>query len=153
MHDSIIKGVLDSDEATAWYLYLKENIEWEEGVKTRFGVKTRLAYSVRENEYPEIIQLIQKVLNKVCTIKSKISIYGVYLNYYLNGTMYTPNHSHAGTVQLVISLGATRTFVLGSKESKIENGDVAIFGSTIHGVKKDSVIKDGRISIACFIGL
>jgi hypothetical protein len=33
----------------------------------------------------------------------------------------------------------------------MENGDVAIFGSSTHGVPKNSLITKGRISIAVFM--
>ena len=81
-----------------------------------------------------------------------LSLYGCYLNYYKDGTHYTPNHSHKGTTQIVISLGGTRSFVLGKKTFNVKNGDVAIFGSAIHGVPKQENAEP-RISIAVFCNL
>ena len=72
------------------------------------------------------------------------------MNYYLNGEHYTPNHSHPKMIQVIISLGTTRILNIGKKEYKSSNGDVFIFGSSIHGVPKQLEIKDGRISIALF---
>jgi alkylated DNA repair dioxygenase AlkB len=78
-------------------------------------------------------------------------VYGIYLNYYKNGDMYTPNHTHLKTHQLVISLGASRTFTIGKKTMTLNSGDAVLFGSAVHGVPKDSSVVDGRISIATFM--
>jgi hypothetical protein len=77
-------------------------------------------------------------------------IQGIYLNYYENGDHHTPNHSHKGTHQLVISLGQTRTLNVGGKDYSMENGDAIIFGGSVHGVPKDNSV-NGRISIATFM--
>lgn len=76
---------------------------------------------------------------------------GVYLNYYRNGEMWTPNHSRPGTHQLVISLGATRTLEVTKKKIPMKNGDAILFGSATHGVPKEPEITTGRISIATFM--
>jgi hypothetical protein len=78
-------------------------------------------------------------------------ILGVYINYYRDGNDWTPNHSHPKQVQLIISLGATRTLTIGKKDYLMESGDVAIFGSSIHGIRKEPEVKEGRISIATFM--
>ena len=64
--------------------------------------------------------------------------------------MWTPNHSHKGTHQLVISLGTSRTLQVGNKDYLMENGDVILFGSSMHGIKPDQSV-NGRISIATFM--
>lgn len=64
--------------------------------------------------------------------------------------MYTPNHTHPGTTQLIISLGCTRILNIGKKSYQMNSGDACIFGSSVHGVPKDDS-KDGRISIAVFM--
>ena len=53
--------------------------------------------------------------------------------------------------QVVISLGATRTLIIGKKTFSLNNGDVIIFGSSTHGVPKEPTITNGRISIATFM--
>lgn len=141
-----IEGVIPDDTAQAAFEYLRDSIKWEQGVKSKNG-NTRLAKAVQIGEDDLLDILIENALTKLG--KTDIDIYGVYLNYYLNGTMYTPNHSHAKTLQIIISLGATRTLTIGKKEYQMKNGDVAIFGSSIHGVPKDET-KEGRISIAIF---
>jgi hypothetical protein len=64
--------------------------------------------------------------------------------------MYTPNHAHKGTHQLIISLGCPRTLQLGKKEFIMENGDAIIFGGSSHGIPRDNSVT-GRISIATFM--
>ena len=65
--------------------------------------------------------------------------------------MWTPNHSHKDTHQLVVSLGVTRTLQVGEKKYSMVNGSAIIFGSSIHGVPKDETVTGGRISIATFM--
>lgn len=89
------------------------------------------------------------MLNKIAT--TNYAITGIYLNYYENETMWTPNHSHKGSHQLVISLGDSRILQVGKKEYDMINGSAIMFGSTIHGVPKMSMFKNGRISIATFM--
>jgi len=78
-------------------------------------------------------------------------VYGIYLNYYRNGEDWTPNHSHPGMKQVVISLGATRLLTMGKSSYAMNNGDAIVFGSGIHGVPKDPTCTTGRISIALFL--
>ena len=72
------------------------------------------------------------------------------MNDYENGDMWTPNHTHKDTHQLVISLGAERNLVVRNKKYKMKNGSAIIFGSAVHGVPKCNV-EEGRISIAAFL--
>ncbi len=141
------KAVLDDDTAKRLYTFLKFNIQWDDGIKSRSGF-TRKAKALNFEEIPEVNSAIMVALLELS--KTNYSIDGVYLNYYENGQMWTPNHSHKGTHQLVISLGITRTFLLGKTEYVMSNGDAILFGSGIHGVPKSDT-KDGRISIATFM--
>lgn len=103
------------------------------------------------DECPAVIE------HALCLAVSKLpkgpryGILGVYLNNYENGLMYTPMHKHADTIQLVISLGATRTLKVGTKEYRMKNGDAVVFGSSIHGVPQEPSVTEGRISIATFM--
>jgi len=53
--------------------------------------------------------------------------------------------------KLYFSLGATRTLNVSNKTYDIQHCDAIIFGSSTHGIPRDSKIKDGRISIALFL--
>lgn len=141
-------SAIDPDLATGLYISLKDDIEWEDGVRSRRGF-TRKAKAINIQDYPDISNIISDTLKKVSSIKW--GILGVYLNYYQNGEMYTPNHRHQGTSQLVISLGATRTLTLGKRSFKMRSGDAILFGSSVHGVPKEPNVIDGRISIATFM--
>lgn len=143
-----LPSVLEQKEAIALYDYLLSNINWDEGVKSRKGF-TRLAKAINLDEYPEIIDVIKKVLLQFG--QNNYIIFGTYLNYYSTGDMYTPNHSHKNTIQLIISLGSTRTLQVGKKSYQLSNGDAIIFGSSPHGVPKQPDVRDGRISIATFM--
>jgi len=98
---------------------------------------------------PILDNCIIKVLSTINNTQSQI--YGIYLNYYRNGEDWTPNHSHPGMKQIVISLGADRILTMASNRYNMSNGDVIVFGSSIHGVPKDPNCKTGRISIAMFL--
>jgi hypothetical protein len=141
------KNILDEDRATALYYFLRENIEWEEGIRSKKGF-TRKAKDIQTGQIVEVDNIISEVLTKMS--KNKYLILGFYVNYYENGEMWTPNHSHPGTHQLVISLGQTRTLTLGKKSYEMNNGSAIIFGSSTHGVPKDDSV-EGRISIATFM--
>ncbi len=79
-----------------------------------------------------------------------MAIYDVYLNYYKDNTNWTPNHTHPGTCQIIISLGGTRTLNIAKKSYAMNNGDVAIFGGSIRGVPREEQQVEPRISIAIF---
>ncbi len=143
-------GFLEESIATNLYERLRDNTEWHEGIRSKTG-KTRLAYRVDDFESlePDLQELLSDVVRKC--LQANAGIFGVYYNFYKDGTHYTPNHSHPGTIQAIISLGATRTLVIGKKQIQMANGDVAIFGATTHGIPREPDVKDGRISIALFL--
>ena len=140
------KLILDSKDCDIWYNFLVKNINWIEGVKSKKGF-TRLAAPLFVGENIIVDTIISMVLSK---IKMEKKIYGIYLNYYKNGEMWTPNHSHPGSIQLVISLGEKRILTVANKKYNMKNGDAIIFGSSIHEIPKMETNK-GRISIACFL--
>ena len=77
-------------------------------------------------------------------------VLGLYLNRYRNGEEWTPNHSHKGTKQIVVSFGAMRVLDVGKRQFQMENGDAIIFGSAVHGVPK-CIQPETRISLAAFL--
>jgi hypothetical protein len=141
------ESVLDEEFANRVFNYLKKNIEWEDGVRSRSGF-TRKAKPLQLGQISLVDDAIQTCLLNLT--QNKYHIAGIYLNYYQNGSMFTPNHSHPGTHQLVISLGATRTLNVAKKSYKMNNGDAIIFGSATHGVPKEDAAGE-RISIATFM--
>jgi len=145
-------GAFEEDYATSVYLHLQENIAWLDGIKTRSGGFTRKARPMEFGEDAIVDSIITSALHIITKGVSKtIMISGIYLNYYLDGNNYTPNHSHPGSKQVVISLGATRVLKVGTKNYDVGNGDIIVFGSSLHGIAKDPSVTEGRISIALFI--
>ena len=143
-----ITDVIEYDTASTIYEVLKDTITWEEGVRSKKGF-TRLAKSIDLVEQPELEKIIKDTLTKF-NLATNYIIGGVYINYYKDGQMWTPNHSHPKMHQLVISLGATRTLIVNKTSYKMNNGSAIMFGSSVHGVPKENVL-DGRISIAVFM--
>jgi hypothetical protein len=143
------KSVIGAKEARKLYVKLRDEIEWEEGIRSKKGF-TRLAKALAPGDCKEVDDAVAKALATLSPNK-RYFIRGIYLNYYKDGSCYTPNHKHEGTHQLVISLGASRTLQIGKKDYKMESGDAIVFGSSIHGVPKDDSQKRGRISIATFM--
>lgn len=144
-------GLLDWDLCFSTFIHLKENIKWEDGIRSKKGF-TRKAKAIEIGKDIILDSIIMDALSKI-SIKentSKFQINGVYLNYYRNGEDYTPNHTHPGLKQIVISLGADRTLITGKKSVVMSNGDVIVFGNIVHGIPKEEC-KDGRISIALFV--
>lgn len=143
-----VKNAVNSDEALSLYTILRDTIEWQEGIRSKKGF-TRKAKAIHYMEHPLIAEVINDVLKTITNTSYEIS--HVYLNYYENGEMWTPNHTHPGTHQLVISLGCDRILNVNKKEFTMSNGDAIIFGSSVHGVPKDEKCTKGRISIATFM--
>lgn len=144
-------SLIPADTATFAFEYLRDNIAWEEGVRSRKGF-TRLAKAVNMDD--DIVRPLAKAaIEGIASGKNKIDkllITNIYLNYYKDGTYWTPNHTHPGTAQIIISLGAGRTLNVAKKSYRMSNGDVAIFGSSVHGVPKEGGEVGPRISIAIF---
>ena len=145
----ILRDAIEANVATNLYGFLKDNIIWEEGVRSKKGF-TRKAKSIAPGDYPEIDSMVSQLLDVVGGGYVYLNL-GTYINYYEDGNMWCPNHTHPGTHQIVISLGATRNFVLGKKIIDVNNRDVFFFGSAVHGVPKDPKVKEGRISIAVLL--
>ena len=141
-------NIIDSDAAMAIYYYLEENIDWEDGVRSKLGF-TRKAKPMELGMDAVIDRCIVESLEKMGITTS--NVYGIYLNYYRNGEDWTPNHSHPGMKQVVISLGSTRVLTMGKSSYAMNNGDAIVFGSAVHGVPKDTACTSGRISIALFL--
>jgi hypothetical protein len=139
-----VKKLLSDEEEKKYYDHFATKTRWESGIKTRTGESTRQGAEVDIEDYPELLVRVCK------TFENKYVFFGGYLNWYKDGTCWTPNHSHKGTVQIVLSFGATRTLMIGKKACKMEGGDAILFGSSIHGVPKEPDCKDGRISLAFF---
>lgn len=137
------KELLPSDLCTVAYEELRDNIQWVEGVRSKRGF-TRLARPLEHGENPTVDALIQLTLQKLGV---NIVLLGIYVNYYKDGAHWTPNHTHPGTKQIIISLGATRTLSVAKKDYLMGNGDVVIFGSATHGIAKEPSVTEGRISI------
>lgn len=155
------KSIIDEKTSTFYYDLLKNSVNWDKGIKDKYNKETRPAKNIEDIENEDIVnmitELIFKALDKINFISKneykQLIIHDQYINYYVSGNNYTPMHSHHGLVQIVISLGTTRTLIIGKKEYKSENGDVFVFGSSTHGVPKEEKIKEGRISIALFCKL
>lgn len=149
-----LKTELSDELSTRLYEYLKNTVDWQEGIPSKQG-HTRMAQSFSSVEFFTLIDDFPEVSAKIMECVDKYSIrkncLSAYLNYYRNGDDWTPNHTHQQTTQLILSLGATRNFSYGKKIVHSANGDIIIFGSTIHGIPKQSEVVSGRISIALFL--
>ena len=132
------EDVLDVTTATNLYHYIRDNTEWEDGVRSRKGF-TRKAKALDITDDDIIMTYVIHALEKLAPQTKSCGSYildGIYLNYYEDGEMYTPNHSHPKQHQLVISLGATRTLIVGKKPYAMTHGNAIRFGSSVHGVSK-----------------
>ena len=140
-------NLVETKEANRLFGYFEKTIQWEDGVKSKNGF-TRKAKMMNIDDDPELYMIVCKVLK---TLEMKNRVLGVYMNHYRTGLEYTPNHSHIGMFQVIISLGVTRTLMIGKKAFPQNSGDVTVFGSVVHGVPREPQIEDGRISIALFL--
>jgi hypothetical protein len=149
-------GLIDKDVSKDLYKVLRDNIPWEDGIPSKNGF-TRKAYSISVVDFVSLLEHVDMsgvwvtlqdfILQN--SVRTKCS--SIYLNYYQDGEMYTPNHTHRLSSQCVLSLGCPRTLNVGENTFEMKSGDAIIFGSSVHGVKKQSEVKKGRISIAVFL--
>lgn len=147
---AVLKSTLDQQACLDTYAWLRDNVQWVDGIRSRSG-PTRKAHSVDwESDVFEVISPLVVSAMFDCGL-TNVTISDIYINYYRDGDDWTPTHSHKGTTQVIISLGADRVLNIGSKSYILSNGDVAMFGASVHGVPKDLSVVDGRISIAIFI--
>lgn len=79
--------------ACAAYAQLRDTVDWQEGVRSRKGF-TRLARGFLPGENSTVDELICLTLHNL----------HIYVNYYKDGEHWTPNHTHPGTKQIIISL-------------------------------------------------
>jgi hypothetical protein len=149
-----LKEYIDSASCNRLYEFLRDNVKWEEGIMSKKR-HTRSALPYDLDDFIEFIDdfldIIEKVTEVIYAFSQRKFCEGLYLNYYKDGNDWTPNHTHPGTTQIIISLGTTRTFQYGKKDIPSQNGDILIFGSGLHGVPKDPDVTNGRISIALFM--
>jgi len=148
-----VKSLIDEKKATQLFNLFKNGIEFDSGIKDKYKKETRPAKNLEDlfEDDPVVKPYEELIFDVVDKLKMpNMIIVGQYMNYYENGNNYAPNHSHKGLTQIIISLGATRTLEIGKKKFESKNGDVFVFGSSIHGVPKEPHIKNGRISIALF---
>ena len=138
--------LIDEKECNTTFDHLVKTIQWEDGIRSKKGF-TRFAKAMSFGQDKQVDSLIERALEP---LHKDWIILGIYLNYYLDGSNWTPAHSHPKQTQLIISLGATRTLKVGTKDYKMSNGDVIVFGSSTHSIPIEDT-KDARISIATFM--
>ena len=141
-----IENFVSNDIAWCLYYTLRDSFGWTDGIKN-----TRKASTYKIGTYPELDSIIFKSLKACFPTENDVTVLGVYINYYRDGNDHAPSHSHYKQKQCIISLGATRKLIVGSKEYQMKNGDIACFGSGSHSVPKDTLCTEGRISIAIFM--
>jgi len=145
------RSVIKKEKADDLYEFLESNVQWEEGIKSsKSGKETRKAYSVSMKPNDKMVDdVIKQIIFD--SLNQDYLILGVYVNYYRDGNDWAPTHSHPGTIQSVISLGATRTLKIGKKDHVLNSGDVITFGASSHSLLQEPSVKEGRISIATFM--
>ena len=143
------KEFIHGDVADELFNHLRDSIDWDDSIYSRKEKSiTRKGKAIDLDSYDD-----EKLLSVIFLVLEHYNvsiIHGVYLNYYRDGNDFTPVHKHEATNQIIISLGCTRTLTVGKKEYQIGNGDIMYFGSSLHGIKKDTECNDERISIAIF---
>ncbi len=153
MKTQYFSELISNETSKTIYEYLQNNLEWQDGIYSRkYKRMSRKAYLVKEDDIDKFIEdIVIDVLSKINNGDNQYALFGTYINYYRNGNDFLPSHSHPNTLQLVISLGSTRTLYVGKKEYKMKSGDVILFGSSSHNIPMEPEITEGRISIATFI--
>lgn len=108
-----LPSLLSADLADDLFLYLKEEIDWEDGIYSK-----RAKAISRQGKSIDFLQ-DEKLLPIILLTMEKFGValpQGVYLNYYRNGKDFAPQHTHKDTTQVVISLGCVRTLNVGKEQ-------------------------------------
>ena len=140
-----VPGYLAEERAEYLYEIARTFLDplWEKGPRS-----SRLATAQSADFIPEIGEVIREIVDEYIP---RSLVYNCYYNLYEDGSMYTPNHSHPGTLQIIISLGpGIRTLKVGKKNYPQHPGTLTIFGSSTHGVAREPHIRDPRIGVAVF---
>ena len=140
--------VFEELEARSFYEYLRTAIDWEDSIITKKSGYTRKGKLLDINEDELVTEIIARAFSAVQL--PDVVPQNIYLNYYCNGEDYSPRHAHPKQCQVIISLGATRKLTMGNGSYDMSNGDVIVFGSSLHGVPKQPAVREGRIAIAVF---
>jgi hypothetical protein len=157
-------NVFDQEQSEIIFNHLKKNTKWEESIRSKKEGNsfTRLgSYVSNINSDVVLKSAVEGILNHIAKKSSKnkitgIGVHGCYLNRYVDGNYWCPNHTHPGTKQIVASFGAKRTLNVNKVNYNMNSGDVVIFGAASHGIPKEEVTKVNdnigteRISIALF---
>lgn len=157
-------AVFERKEADTLYELFQTNLLWEDGIYSNRAARvSRKAYIPLAGSLPESMEdiyekspmdilLEETVANCLKAVgRDSHYVYGTYVNYYRDGTDFCPAHSHKGQVQMVLSLGATRSFHIGDKIYPMNSGDCIVFGSSTHSIPVEPTVQNGRISIAVFL--
>lgn len=148
-----LQGIFPPDYSQLVYEYLLGGVKWHENVPSKDIYHTHLVATQDPNDAdPFLLDIIQFVYD---TLKiTHYSMKGIYLNYYASGQEGDQNleqsHSPKSGLQVIISLGVTRTLRIGEKDYLLESGDVIVFDSSTYSVPIQPEIKEGRILISTF---
>lgn len=147
--------MLDDARATALLGFLIDNVDWGEGIKTKYGNYTRKQKHL--GTCPRFIHdEVVRAIAQSTPIGDIHNVKSIYMNYYTSGDDYCPKHRHLGTNQMILSLGTSRNIHLsdaadGSKNTfTLDNGSVLLFSSEYHEIRKQKRANGPRISIVVF---
>lgn len=152
MFQHIEKGL--TDEQSAQWFDICVQLPYHQGIKSRRYGPTRLACALSilkdalSAEHNFFSRELQELADKYLP-GHKVS--GIYINFYRDGKMFTPMHRHTNTVQMVVSLGASRTFKINTRTMLVKDSDIVIFGSQPHGILREPECETSRFSVACFL--
>ena len=147
----IHRAVYTKDEAQHHMQEVLTHVSWT----NLYG--RRVAYGIYKNQNilnSQVKEIVAKVLSLLKIDKARLS--QVYANYYRNGAVGCGRHRHPSTLQILVSLGATRTLRISDaqgqtlKDEVLHSGDVILFGSQYHELLKD-VTTEPRVSLAIFV--
>ena len=106
-----IKNVFGEGFALDLYERLRDEIDWEDGIKFKTHGITRIEHRVdiiSELDY-EVRMWVENAMKLIQPAENTYYIIGVYLIYYADGKMWSPNHTLPGQHQIMIPLGTRRT--------------------------------------------
>lgn len=149
-----IESFLKREEASYWYDKLYQELFKGKVCGEDDGLPIQ-CHDMYKKVFP---QLYDKILGKLRDeYKITLEVFSTNILYYRDGRDTMMKHSHPGQLMFILSLGETRTLLVGGfkdedpeKEYKLKCGDAFLSGPLFHSIVEEPHVKGGRICIVFF---
>jgi len=145
---------------TGLYNILRKAIDWEPAMLRKFNPVTKevtwhdmSSHGRMVFSFDSLRTGIQPLDNILESVQASLEITDpaprVHLNKYSSGRAKIGEHEH-DFWSAILSFGASRVMFVEKQPVVLHDGDLLVFGTHRHGIPKQPIIREGRISVAIF---